>query len=124
MSSPYPVVETVDPSDLVLGEVYYAVQFLDDDLTIPIVEPLVFIGWNRFGDETVKVAYFQNAETHRQGVRFETTTAENPADFLGAEEDGLSYIYDFEGLVQSISATAHRRSQLRLPTRPNPRPGP
>ncbi len=118
MNVPYPA-EPIAPEALVPEEIYYAVQFLDNKLTIPCVEPLVFIGWNRAGDELVKTAYFQSAETYRLGLRFETTTAENPADFISAEEDELSYIFDFEGLVQSISATAHRRARLATgPRRP------
>jgi hypothetical protein len=113
VNGPYPIVEPISPEDLVSGEIYYAVQFLDDELTVPSVEPIVFVGWDHFGDERVRTAYFQTAETYSRGVRLETTTADDPADFLCAEEDELSYIFNFEGLVESISATAHRRLRLQ-----------
>src|SRR5438034_8625486 len=58
----------VSADELEVGTVYFTVQFLDDKMLVPTVETLVFVGWNLGGDEGV--AYFQNAESHRDGVRY------------------------------------------------------
>ena len=46
MNSPYPVVDHVKTGLLVPGGAGYAVQFMDEAMTVPAAEPLV-MGWNR-----------------------------------------------------------------------------
>ena len=63
-----PYSEPILPSDLVEGAVYYSVGFVDEML-VPIVETLVFIGRNlEPGD--VGQSWFQDIASHRDGVRY------------------------------------------------------
>ena len=54
-------------------------NFVDDDMLIPIMEPKVFIGRNLTEQEGR--FYFQDIGTYRRGVRFEAATDEDEAFF-------------------------------------------
>jgi hypothetical protein len=56
----------VEPEQLQVGEMYFAIQYLDDDLLVPIMTTLVFIGWN-LGGKT-DVAYLQDASASAAGA--------------------------------------------------------
>lgn len=50
--------EPVTPKDMKEGRVYFAVQFLDTDLLVPVLEPFIFIGWNLDGSDA-DLRFFQ-----------------------------------------------------------------
>jgi len=52
--------EFVQPSDLIEGETYFAVQFLDDQMLVPKLDPLVFVGRNLEPGDAGRL-YFQDA---------------------------------------------------------------
>jgi hypothetical protein len=59
----------VDARDLIQGETYFTVQFLDEQMLVPELRPLVFIGENlEPGDSGV--LYFQDAASHGAGMRY------------------------------------------------------
>ncbi len=60
--------EPVSATDLRVGEVYFNVQFEDDKLHIPVVEPLIFLGRNLDEGDT-NFLYFQDFESYAMGVR-------------------------------------------------------
>ena len=66
-----PYAEPVVSDDLRVGSIYFYVQFVDDEMLIPVVEPLVFVGTDLTADDQ-GTFYFQDVESYRQGVRFES----------------------------------------------------
>lgn len=54
------------PEDLKIGAAYYRLTFADVDLTIPGVEPMIYIGKNIFPDDDPAsiVHYFQDTVSH------------------------------------------------------------
>ena len=75
-----PYAEFVERSDLVVGDVYYFVKFVDEALTIPVMTPLVFIGPSAmpeklvFQEVAVKVDAQGNVqEGHRHRVSQDVT---------------------------------------------------
>ena len=59
--------EPVSSTELQPGEIYFAVNFVDNEMLIPIMETLVFIGRNLEPGDIGKI-YFQGIESHREGV--------------------------------------------------------
>jgi hypothetical protein len=57
---------TMTPEDLKKGVAYYRLTFADADLTIPGVQPMIYIGTNVFpdDDQTLAVYYFQDTVSH------------------------------------------------------------
>ena len=54
------------PKDLQPGEAYYRVTYADDDLTIPGVRPMIYVGSNIFPDDDPASVtyYFQDTASH------------------------------------------------------------
>ena len=62
-----PYAEPVDARDLKEGQLYFSLGFLDEDLVIPTLAPVVFIGNGVESGEDL--LYFQDAESYREGIR-------------------------------------------------------
>lgn len=59
--------EPVKAGDLVPGEVYFSLQFMDSSLLIPILEPWLYLGRNLQPSDDDRL-YFQSFDSHRRGV--------------------------------------------------------
>ena len=101
-----PYAESIAVRDLKEGDVYFAVTFLDDELLIPSLEPMVFIGTN-LEDNERDLRYFQDAESYRQGIRFGSEGASGRATFYcGAEH---KHIFDYEHALNCLLLCSLRR---------------
>ncbi|MGB0037072.1 MAG: hypothetical protein WBP79_16515 [Candidatus Acidiferrales bacterium] len=104
-----PYAETVPPDGLEVGTVYFAVNFIDDEMLIPIVEPKVFIGRN-LNPEQGDYLYFQDIDSYRQGVRFEAGTQTSEARFETGTE---RHIFEYERALDVLMRCALRRRKGR-----------
>lgn len=104
-----PFAEPVSLSDLREGCIYFSVGFLDkEEMLVPIVEPLVFLGRN-LNPGDVAVLYFQDAGSHRRGVRYESATDADGAKFYEQADDQLGFIFEFEQALNLLLACSLRR---------------
>jgi hypothetical protein len=104
-----PFAEPVEPSTLREGEVYFSLNFVDDDMFIPTLEPFVFVGRNLEPGEGRRM-YFQDVESYRRGVRFETVSNERPAVFQTGDENSVNHIFEYERALDVFAqAQAKRR---------------
>ena len=53
-----PFQECVDEKDLREGEIYFTVSFLDEDMAVPELKPVVFLGRQLDGDNVEGMLYF------------------------------------------------------------------
>lgn len=103
--------EPVTAADLQGGRVYFAVQFLDEQMLIPTVEPFIFLGKNlRTGD--VDRLYFQCFESYSRGVRLESATANDQYSFQVTSEQGIKHIFEYDHALDVLMICALRRRQL------------
>ena len=56
------------------GQVYFSVQYVDEDLLVPTIETLVFVGMY-LGPDRENRLRFQDAESYRRGVRYGSPAA-------------------------------------------------
>jgi hypothetical protein len=127
--------EFVKASELVVGRVYFRVSFLDEDMAIPELVPLVFIGRDLSPDEPG--LYYQDAGSFFEGKRWEDTNAQPPAVstnedadvdgphngwFETESEDTYSTVYEFEKALDDLLTCSLRRrkwdGQVRLTEAP------
>jgi hypothetical protein len=104
-----PHARPVEASELVEGTTYFAVQFLDDQMLVPKLEPLVYIGADLIpGDE--RLIYFQDAESHRHGVRLHSDSESDIVPvFYGLQPIQLNHIYEFEDALDVLLHCSLRR---------------
>ena len=94
--------EYASVTSLVEGRVYYRVTYLDEELTIPDMQPFVFIGRDlKDGDDGH--SYFQDAESHLAGVRYEGTTGKRDIDGeVHRVSSDTPFVYEFEKALDRL----------------------
>jgi len=95
-------------SDLKEGLVYFAVNYVDEELLIPTMEALVYIGRDLDPDDPGQM-YFQDIESHRRGVRYQTSEDHDCARFYSGTE--VHHIVDYEQALEELLRCSLRRSR-------------
>jgi hypothetical protein len=101
--------EPVLATSLKEGAVYWSVQYADEDILIPLMETLVFVGKNLDGNEA-DLLYFQDVESYRQGVRH-GSKEEDMAKFHLRREQNLRHIFEFEQALEELLKCSLRRKR-------------
>lgn len=101
--------EPVKANELKIGETYFAVQYLDEDLIFPVVEMLILTDTKP--DEDGRTVFrFQDLGA---GIRRETSDADS-AIFYSQPEQYLNHIFDCEHAVDELMRCALRRRKQKL----------
>jgi hypothetical protein len=93
------------------GEVYFSIQFADEDMVIPIMETWVFAGKRLDPADTEDFLYFQDVESYLQGIRDASATDEN-ATFQVATEESTNHIFEYEHALDQLMKCPLRRRKL------------
>jgi hypothetical protein len=114
--------EFVEASELVIGHVYFRVSFLEQDMAIPELVPLVFIG--RDLNPERPGLYYQDAASFLNGKRWGDTNDEPDVESMDEDadvdgphngwfetqsEDTYSHVYEFEKALDSLLNCSLRR---------------
>ena len=104
-----PYAEPVAPDQLKVGETYFGIQFLDENCFVPVLEPKVFIGRNLEPEDKDEL-YFQDFDSYRSGVRYDTASAQDEAVFeTGAEK----HVFEYERALDVLLTCSLRREKGR-----------
>lgn len=110
---------------LVVGNTYYRVTYADRGLTMPGIEPCVYIG-ETVGEAGEAIRVFQDAVSYvRYGSRFSPGSTDRDdlaIYFLSAREIGTQ-VLDLERVVECVQACLERAIATDLPTLPVLRDG-
>jgi hypothetical protein len=102
--------EPVSKEDLREGEVYFFVNFNDEQLLIPTMEPFVYAGRNlELGDDNQ--VYFQDVRSFTNGIRYDTARDGDDAVFHTGSEDELGHVFDYEHALDQLLACSLRRKK-------------
>lgn len=113
-----PYAEPMVPRALSVDAIYFSVQFVDDEMLIPELEPLVFIGRN-LGVDDQGLLYFQDAGSYRQGRRFESGDTDD-AVFYAQTDDEIKHIFEYERALDVLLTCALKRRQSLGEPKRNP----
>ena len=103
-----PYIETVERDQLVEGELYFSVTYVDDQMVMPILLSLVFVGRNlEPGDQDE--CYFQDLDSYAAGVRYATASEEEPATFHRGDIINSIQLYD-RALDELLRCSLRRNS--------------
>jgi len=109
-----PYAEPISAADLKEGSIYFAVTYADDEMLIPTMETIVFIGRNLDPVDDGRV-YFQDINSYRRGVRYETATDDDYAHFSSGSEAEVKHIFAYEHALEALMACSLRRRAAGLP---------
>jgi hypothetical protein len=105
--------QPVSPGELKEGSVYFSVNFVDEAMLIPVLEPVVFVGRDLNTGDVGRV-YFQDFESYRSGVRYPSKTAEadEPAIYSGPD-NSIDHIFEFDRAVEVLMRCSVRRQKAK-----------
>lgn len=108
-----PYAEPVSEKDLRQGSIYFLVNYADEAMQLPTMEPVVFIGRNLHKDDGGLV-YFQDVDSYQKGVRYGSTSEDERATFYSGSELETSHVFEFEkGLDELIRCSLRRNKTKR-----------
>jgi len=108
-----PYAEPVPASRLVQGSVYFSVTYVDHQMLMPTMEPLVFAGENLNPSDVGRVVYFQDAVSYRRGIRHDSP-AEDEATFFVTPEAEIKHMFEYEGALHELLRCALRRRKMAM----------
>ena len=114
--------ECIDESELKEGETYFTVYYLDDEMLVPQLTPVTFIGRQLDGDEPEDTLYFQDYDSYRQGLRWPPNqTGDSQPDVTGVRVTITSVkssestdVCSYEQALDSILKCALRRRSQKV----------
>ena len=96
----------LQPSALVEGDTYFAVHFLDDQMLVPELDPLLFIGRNLEPSDSGRL-YFQDAASYMSGIRYrDGSNAE-----IHVVEENAPFVFEFERALDELLRCSFRRQR-------------
>ena len=107
-----PYAEPISFGELRQGAIYFSVSYVDDQLLMPTVEPLIYIGDNLDAGDVGRVSYFQDASSYRRGVRHNSPSKEGEATFFTASEGKMPPIFEYERALDELLRCALRRRKI------------
>jgi hypothetical protein len=108
-----PYAEPVQATDLQPGRVYFSVQFVDEDMLMPVLEPLEFVGANiHQGD--VGQLYFR-AVTASAFQLVDRADNLDKVRLYRAGNSEINHIFEYERALDRLLACALRRRARNEP---------
>jgi len=95
----------LDPSQLKIGNVYFKVEFVDRERTIPRLTPWVFAGRDLDGASPGEL-FFQDYESYRRGAKFNSGSS---ASFEMVLETDGSGVFEFERALDYLQRCSRPR---------------
>ncbi len=107
-----PHAEPIPASELKEGSVYFSLTFVDDEMLIPTMETLIFAGRDLDTNFSGRL-YFQDIDSYRNGVRYESAAEGDYATFYECTEDNLNNIFDFEHALDVLLGCSLKRRGIK-----------
>jgi hypothetical protein len=102
--------EPVEEHKLIVGRTYFSVQFLDEDLVIPIVEPVVYLGQSTTEPTRNRRLQFQYAKSCFPAECGNALAADEVVIFSQAAGQ-CRHIFEFEQALDILLRCSLRRAR-------------
>ena len=106
-----PRAEPVSATTLEVGEHYFEIRFVDEDMLIPTMETVVFAGRNLEAGDIGKF-YFQDAPSYKGGVRYGPDAEDEGQEILALSEEEIDDIFEFERALDELMKCSLRRRRV------------
>jgi hypothetical protein len=103
----------METSALAVGRTYYQLTFADPDMTMPGVEPLVFLGHVDFDGGGDAFAFQDTVSYVRFGSRLELKQDHDEITVYFLSEPVVGSLHDVPGIAREVAAAAQRAASLR-----------
>jgi hypothetical protein len=113
------------PAQLQVGRAYYRITYADNDLTVPGLEPMIYVGTNIYPDDDPKqlTYYFQDTVSYSISGNVTTPPARSASTTDGkagvgiltysfSAQDLLKGLVDLPGAISALQAALSRRQLI------------
>lgn len=105
--------EPVSADELQKGSVYFFVNFADEEMLIPTVDTVVYVGGNLEPGDVDQV-YFQDVDSFRRSVQYESAEDGDAAVFQCGSRNELGHVFTFEGALNELLKCSLRRKRKSM----------
>jgi len=108
-----PFAEPITKDELKEGSIYFFIEYIGEDMLIPSMETVVFIGRNLEADDVGRV-YFQDIESYQEGVRYDSAT-DSPSPltrFYECSDREVNHVFDFDHALEELMRCALNRKSM------------
>ena len=102
--------EPISANELREGSIYFFVNFVDDEMLIPTMQTVVYVGENFEPGDNDQV-YFQDIESFNRGVTYTSEPDGDVAVFQTGSKHELGHVFDFEHALDVLLACSIRRQK-------------
>jgi hypothetical protein len=106
-----PHAEPVEALKLNVGSVYFFLNYIDTDMLIPMLEPMIFIGSNLESGDRDQL-YFQDLDSYRQGIRYQSADPDVEARFSVGSQKEINHVFDYEHALDEMMRCSLRRNRI------------
>lgn len=103
--------EPVDPDQLRVGETYFSVTFIDEQMLVPQMRPLVYIG-KGVPPARRHQFVFQDAPSYNAGIDPKSPPEDWNVEFHAYTKSSVSSVYAFDAALNVLDRCARRRRKL------------
>ncbi|HEY6333329.1 MAG TPA: hypothetical protein VI756_28655 [Blastocatellia bacterium] len=109
-----PYAQPVSAGELREGEVYFLLTYLDDEMLIPTMATVVFLGRN-LGPGEAGILYFQDVQSYNRGVPYDWESDEDrEGTFFHCSERETGSVFEYDGALDGLLGCLMRRKARRL----------
>jgi hypothetical protein len=102
--------EPIDLSELKQGNLYFMLNYFDEEVLIPELQTLVFLGREVTGEKN-SLLYFQDIESYTTRGPY-PNSADRPGDFFDCTDDQLGCIFRLDKAVLELQHCMRRREKM------------
>lgn len=103
--------DPVPSSMLREGSAYFMVTFVDEKMLVPQMVTVAFVGKDKEVGEQ-DVYYFQDIDSYSDGIIYNSSAADEHAQFFKCSGKDYSGVYDFETALEILMVCSLRRRGL------------
>jgi hypothetical protein len=103
--------EPISANELRIGSIYFFLNFADEDLLIPVMSTVVYIGENLEPEDETQV-YFQDIDSFNRGVRYGGEGDGGYALFETGSKNELGHVFTFDRALDELLACSLRRRKV------------
>lgn len=106
-----PHAEPVEAPKLKVGSVYFFLNYIDAEMLIPALVPMIFIGSNLESGDRDQV-YFQDLDSYRQGIRYQSAGPDAEATFSVGSQKEINHVFEYEHALEELMRCSLRRNKM------------
>ena len=104
--------EPVSEDGLKENSIYYIINFIDEEMIVPTMKTVVFVGKNLEQDD-INSFCFQDIDSYNGGIRYDLENMDNYGDFFVCSTKELNGVYNFEHALERLMHCFLRQKQKK-----------